>query len=260
MLAADSHVVRNETGLLAFLDRRKIVVDPDAPGAAAALLREGRRVLLCIENTQLYACGRALEAGELGHLRDLHGQADGRLGLHLDGSRLFNAWARERYDLVRDLDFVESISLSLNKGLAAPIGALLVGGPELIEACNAQALAEARIVRPAHVPAAYGLAALRLTLPGIADDNRRAGYVACALLATLEGSGLRVEYGGTNIVFLSGFVGEEAAAFVAAAAEADLLVRVFRDPSTVRLVFHRDIDDAAAERVPEVICRLVAGR
>ena len=259
VLAGDSHVVRNEAGLLAFLDRRKIVVAPDAPEAAAALLREGRRVLLCIENTQLYACGRALDAADLKRLRDLHREAAGRLGLHLDGSRLFNAWAHQGYGLARDFDFVETISLSLNKGLAAPIGALLVGDRELIAACNEQALAEARIVRPAHIPAAYGLAALRQTLPGLAEDNRRAGVLARALPSELEKMGYGVEYGGTNILFLTGFSGEGAAGFVRASAAVGLLARVFRDPCTARLVVHRDIDDDCLERISTDIPRLCAG-
>jgi len=254
VLDRESHVVRHEAALLGFVEARgRVLIEADALATATALLRQGRRVLLGLENTQLYACGRALDGADLARLRAVKREAGDRLGVHLDGSRLFNAAAARGYDLARDFDFVDSLSLSLNKGLAAPIGALLVADGDVVDACNAQALAEARIVRPAHVPAAYGLVALRRQLPQLAHDNRRAASLAASLAAAFGSRGLQVEYGGTNIVFLSGFEATAAGAAAARLARRGILVRAFRDESTLRLVFHRDIDDQDLARLQREI-------
>jgi len=253
VLDRDSHVVRHEAALLGFVEARgRVVIAKDGLSAAMALLREGRRVLLGLENTQLYACGRALDDADLARLRAAKSEAGDRLGLHLDGSRLFNAAAARGYDLVRDFDFVDSLSLSLNKGLAAPIGALLVAESDVIDACNAQALAEARIVRPAHVPAAYGLVALRRRAE-LAHDNRRAAALASGLVAAFGATGPQVEYGGTNIVFIGGFEAPAVPQVIARLATRGILVRAFRDAATIRLVFHRDVGDADLARLEREI-------
>ena len=247
VLSADSHIVRNEGRLLRISAQdREVIVTHDAEGAAKAALARGRRVLLALENSQLYRCGRALDLADLARCRALKVGAAGRLAVHLDGSRIFNAQAAAGYDLCRDFDFVDSLAFSLNKGLAAPIGALLVGAPELIDAANAQALAEARFVRPAHIPAAYGLAALRQTLSDLAEDNRR----TAALAQALDGrTAARVEYGGTNILFLCWDAPGPAEQLVRGLEQRGILARQFRDAATVRLVFHRDIDDLGLARL-----------
>jgi len=254
VLPAQSHVVRHEAALLPLATAgREMIVAEDAPAAAAVALERGRRVLLTLENSDLYRCGRALDGAELARYRALKVAAGGRLRLHLDGSRIFNAQAAAGYDLAQDFDFVDSLAVSLNKGLAAPVGALLVGEAPLIEAANARALAEARFIRPAHIPAAYALAALRQTLPDLADDNRR----AAALAATLESCApLGVEYGGTNLLFLVLPSPALTEALLAALGRRGILARIFRDPVTLRLVFHRDIDDAALLRLQATIPEL----
>ncbi len=258
VLARDSHIVRHEHVLLQGIRTgQPPVVADDAVGAAAGLLAQGGSLLLAVENTELYRCGRPLDCDDLERLRALKQAAGGRLGLHLDGSRLFNAQAAMGYDLTADFALFDSIAISLNKGLAAPIGALLVGGRDLVDAAYAQAAAEARVVRPAHIPAAYALMALRQTQPDLAHDNRRAALLAAGLRDRLRARGAPsplVDYGGSNILFLAWPAEEPATRAVARLAARGILVRRFRDPSTVRLVFHRDIDDACLARLePEIL-------
>lgn len=254
VLSDDSHIVRNEAGLLPSLPlKQPPLVVSDTITCAQALLKDGQSVLLAIENSELYRCGRPLCQEELGALRGLKRDAGDRLRLHLDGSRLLNAHAALGYDLVRDFDFIDSISISLNKGLAAPIGALLLGDDEMVASANARALQEGRIVRPAHIPAAYGLMALRTTLGDLEGDNRRAATVARLLSERLATSGATIEYGGTNIVFAVWQDARLASDFVERLGTANVLGRVFRDDRTVRLVFHRDVDDDAVLEIERVI-------
>lgn len=90
-----------------------------------------RTKLVCLENTHNRKGGKVLSVeyvDSVGHLCQQYG-----LKLHMDGSRLMNAVAYlniEPAELVRSCD---SISLGLSKGLAAPLGSLIVGSKDFIE-------------------------------------------------------------------------------------------------------------------------------
>lgn len=250
-----SHLVRHEAFLLQGLfDNHRIKI-VDCPLATERLVSEHRgHVLLCLENTILYEAGRSLDSRELRMLEVLRERFGDALRIHIDGSRIFNAHAAMNYRLASDFRSVDSISFSLNKGLCAPTGAMLVGSSALIEQADKQSIAEGRFIRPAHIAAAYAVVALREMLPVLGDDNRRAAAIAALLRRGLETSGCyEVEYGGTNIVYLTFPSPEKAISFVADLEARHVMVRRFRDSRTVRLVFHKDVDDSAVKRLEPLL-------
>jgi threonine aldolase len=137
--------------------------------------------LLCLENTHNLWSGLPMDAARTRALLEVahrHG-----LSVHLDGARIFNAAAavgESPAELARGCD---TVMFCLSKGLAAPVGSMLVGEADLI--------AEARRVRKmlgggmrqAGVLAAAGLVALRDMVPRLPEDHERAQRLAVGLAA-----------------------------------------------------------------------------
>ena len=95
-----------------------------------------------------------------------------------------------------------SIALSLNKGLSAPMGTILAGSEAVVERARLmlQRLGGASVHR-AGIAAAAGLVALDTMIDRIADDHRRARELAL-LLAEIPGLQLAPEVIETNIVLV----------------------------------------------------------
>ncbi len=140
-----------------------------------------RTALVCLENTSHGAGGTPLTpeyTEKVGELVRKHS-----LKLHIDGARLFNAAAALNVaprDLVRHAD---SVQLCLSKGLAAPMGSLLVGSREFI----ARALRTRKVLgggmRQAGIVAAAGLVALRDMRERLVEDHATAQMLADGLAA-----------------------------------------------------------------------------
>ena len=107
--------------------------------------------------------------------------------VHLDGARLFNAAVALGVP-VRDLAAtVNTVAVSLNKGLCAPMGTILAGRAQVIELAHdtLRRLGGAS-VHKAGIAAAAALVALDTLVERLADDHRRARELA-ALLDEIPG-------------------------------------------------------------------------
>src|SRR6185312_7715284 len=169
--------------------------------------------LLALENTWH---GRPLP---LDYLRAAHDTARAHgLGLHLDGVRLFNAAVAcsvPARDLARHFD---TVSICLSKGLGAPVGSVLLGSYALIDKARRWRKVCGGGWRQAGMLAAAGMHALDHHVARLADDHRRAAYLAGRLRELdvhLRGAGIRISIG-----YLP----------------------------TLRLVTHLDVDDDGIER------------
>jgi threonine aldolase len=223
-------IVQAEDGSLP-LERIEAAIKPVDPHFA-------RSRLLALENTWH---GRPLPLDYLGAAHDLarkHG-----LGLHLDGARLFNAAvacdvpARE---ITRHFD---TVSICLSKGLGAPVGSVLVGSAVLVDKARRWRKVCGGGWRQAGILAAAGLHALDHHVARLADDHRRAAYLA-GCLREIAGVDLLGQH--TNMVFID----------VPAARLRELDVHLrgagirisIGYLPTLRLVTHLDIDDEGIER------------
>jgi threonine aldolase len=225
-LQPDAHILTTEGMGIAHVARLE-PVDLDAADGAA---------LVCLENTHTRAGGTLLSVEETKRLASLAPRA------HLDGARLPNAAAALGVSLAALAAPADTVALSLNKGLGAPVGAVLAG--------DAAPIDEARVhlrrlgaasIHQAHVLAAAGLVALE-DVDRVADDNRRAQDLA-RLIGAPEPP--------TNLIFVS-LEGVDADAFLARLAEQG--VTGYRlDDRRVRFVTHHEIDDAAVERAAAAV-------
>ncbi len=218
---------------------------------------ESRAVLLCLENTHTRAGGTVTPVDLTRELVRVARRHDARV--HLDGARLANAAAAldvELSDLAGDVD---SVALSLNKGLSAPFGCVLAGSTAFLEQARTQLLRlGGGTVHRAGIAAAAGLVALETMRDRLVDDHRRARDLGAGL-AAIGGLRLEPEVVETNIVLLDVTGASwEPGPFVAALESRG--VRAFeRDGSRVRFVTHRLVDDGDIAAAVAAAADIVAG-
>jgi len=199
---------------------------------------------IAVENTHNFGGGTVQPADQLRAVIEL--ARSHRLGLHLDGARLWNAHVATGVALAELAGGFDTVSVCLSKGLGAPVGSVLVS--------TAGRIADARVwrkrygagMRQVGILAAAGRYALAHHVERLADDHARARRLASALGADPA----RVD---TNIVVLDV---REAATVAAKAREQDVLVAAL-GPRFLRLVTHLDVDDDATDRAIEVLKPLV---
>jgi threonine aldolase len=197
--------------------------------------------LVALENSHNLAGGRITP---LARMRELVAVASAHgLPVHLDGARIHNTAAALGIPAAEIATGCDTVMFCLSKGLAAPVGSLLVG--------DADAMTEARRIRKTFgggmrqvgVLAAAALVALDEVLPLLGEDNRRARALSHRL-ADIAGIALDPATVETNIVCF-GFDDNarlSAAELAAALAEEGILVHALgRD--FVRMVTHYHITD-----------------
>jgi threonine aldolase len=198
--------------------------------------------LVCLENTHTRSGGVVLSVSETSRLAALAPRA------HLDGARLPNAAAALGVTLAELAAPADTVALSLNKGLGAPVGAVLAGESSVID----EARVHLRRLGAASVHQSFRLAAAGLValenVDRVAEDNRRARELADRL-ATVDG--ITVEPPPTNLVFASAD-GMDADTFLERLA--DRGVAAYRlDDRRIRLVTHHEIDDESIERAAAAV-------
>ncbi len=205
--------------------------------------------LVALENTHNLAGGRVTPPGRMAELVAVaksHG-----LPVHLDGARIFNAAAAAGVPPARLAAGCDSIMFCLSKGLAAPVGSLLVGDAGLILEARRVRKMLGGGMRQVGILAAAGLVALDEMAPRIADDHVTARRLA-EQLAEVPGIVLDPAAVQTNIVCLGldPALPLSAAELARRLTERGVLVHAL-GPDSIRMVTHYHItldhvDQAAA--------------
>jgi threonine aldolase len=255
----DAHIMTSEAGAPAALGGLSVVSvqgDPSAPPIPAwdAMARRNRDELrsrvgaFLLENTHNRGGGAVLSPAytqEVCAIAHAHG-----IGVHLDGARVFNAAVAQSCPPAALAAPCDTVAISLNKGLGAPLGAILAGARALIERALVLRQRLGGGIRPTGIVSAAALIALE-DWSHLGDDHRRARRLAQRLA---RAPGLSVDPAAvvTNIV-VAGLApgGRSPEAFCAALAALGVLALPF-GPDQIRLVLYRDIDDAAVERIGDV--------
>ena len=132
--------------------------------------------LLAVENTHNRCGGRALSVDYM----DAAGQLAHRHGLqfHVDGARLWNAAVALNVSPDRLAREADSVSLCLSKGLAAPVGSVVVGDKEFIRKARRMRKVVGGGMRQAGVIAVAGIVAMTEMVERLADDHANARRLA----------------------------------------------------------------------------------
>ncbi|RYE08661.1 MAG: low specificity L-threonine aldolase [Hyphomicrobiales bacterium] len=197
--------------------------------------------LVLLETTHNRSGGLPLPLDHIGQVSDLAHRSGA--ALHIDGARFFNAALALGVSPADMAAPATTISLSLNKGLCAPNGALLVGPRDIIARALILRQQLGGGIRPAGAIAAAGLVALETMLPQLQRDHDNAR----ALIAALGELGLAAGPAAlsTNIVLVDlGLSRAGVDAFLAALATQQVLAIAF-GPGRIRLCLHRGIHASA---------------
>ena len=252
-----SHIYLNEAGGMSALGGIQPCPVPNQPDGTLAfeeILASIRAVdvhhpitrLICLENTQNICGGVPLtpmytrRVGELAHQNDL--------SLHIDGARIFNAAAAQNVSVRELVEPADSVMFCLSKGLAAPIGSVLVGTNRFIGRARHVRKMLGGGMRQVGVVAAAGIISLEKMTKRLGDDHARAKRLADEL-RQVDGLVVDANSPYTNMVYLNLSKGVQTDAQQVTQKMKDQGVLV--DPENARrfrLVTHYEIDDLAVEK------------
>jgi threonine aldolase len=213
-----------------------------------------RTSLICLENTHNNWSGAVVPLENLKAIRDVanrHG-----VKVHLDGARIFNACHASGVDVKEYAAIGDSMMFCLSKGLAAPVGSMLIGPRDFIVYARRVRKALGGGMRQVGVLAAAGIVALTEMRDRLKEDHSRARKLAAGI-AGFPGVDLDPEKIDTNIVIL-GFrhpritFGE----FVSKLKENGILVTT--PAGAIRMVTHKDLDDEDVERAVNAYRRILS--
>jgi len=197
-----------------------------------------RTRLLCLENT---TGGKVLP---MDYLKSARQFADTkRLGLHLDGARVFNAAVKLGVDVRKIAGHFDTLSCCLSKGLGAPVGSVLCGPKSFINQARRWRKMLGGGMRQAGILAAAGIYALEHHVDRLGKDHDNAQRLAQGL-SKIECLGIDPASVQTNILFAK--VGQQ---FDALADHMEVQGILIDRDNHLRLVTHLDIDANDIERV-----------
>ncbi|MCY4629795.1 MAG: threonine aldolase family protein [bacterium] len=257
----DSHIVRSETGgaaaysgvitdLLAG-DRGRFGPEATAEALAPGHVYRPWPRLVCLEQTHNFGGGTVWPLAQYRAVADVAHRHD--VPVHTDGARLFNATVASGTDPSDWGEPVESIWVDFTKGLGAPIGAVLVGGRDFIEAVRTHKHRCGGAMRQAGIAAAGCLYALDHHVERLADDHANAARLAEGLAAL----GLDTEDTETNMVWIDvSSTGLSAADFLERLEARD--VRMSRVEERVRAVTHLDVSAGGVEIAITAVAAVLA--
>lgn len=225
------------------MDAREVeaAIGPDDIHAA-------RTRLVALENTSNRCGGTCLEFSSIQAI----GEVAKRRGLafHLDGARLFNALA-ETEQTTRDYGATfDSISICLSKGLGCPVGSLLLGSRDFIDAARRVRKRFGGGWRQAGFLAAAGSYALEHHVERLSEDHAKARLLGgCLADQAWVAEVLPVQ---TNIVvFTLADPGLETALLTALQDEGVLAIKLGQ--GKLRMVTHLDVSMEEIGQVCDVI-------
>ena len=202
--------------------------------------------LICLENTQNICGGVPLTPDYTRQVAELARRND--LSLHMDGARIFNAAAAQNLPVRELVELADSVMFCLSKGLAAPIGSVLVGGDNFIKRARHIRKMLGGGMRQVGVLAAAGIISLERMTKRLSEDHARAKNLADGLRQI---HGLIVDQNSpyTNMVYLN--LAEDVKPNAQQVAQKMRDFGVLVDPENARrfrLVTHYWIDDPAVEK------------
>ncbi len=206
--------------------------------------------LICLENTQNICGGIPLTAAYTREVGEL--ARKNNLSLHIDGARIFNAAAAQNIS-IRDLvDPADSVMFCLSKGLASPVGSMLVGTSRFIARARHLRKMLGGGMRQVGIIAAAGIISLEQMTKRLADDHIRARKLADGLRNV---KGVLVDEGSpySNMVYLNlvSDVKVDAAKIIDIASKQNVLLDC-ENARRFRLVTHYWVDDKAVDKVIQV--------
>ena len=202
--------------------------------------------LVALENTCNRGGGNCYDINEIKAIKEFCDKIG--LPVHLDGARLFNAIVKKGHSAEDYGACFDSISICLSKGLAAPLGSLLLGDAHFIKTARRNRKVLGGGMRQVGIVASAGTYALNHHVDRLKDDHEHAQIIANALAnCSWINQVLDVE---TNIIVASLKDGIEPLKFLHKLEEDGVLAIPF-GKGKIRMVTHLDVSSENVEKVVE---------
>ena len=244
--------VATESGTLTWRDIEPVIYGRGNFRAATGAIE--------LENTANLAGGRITPLAVMDEI--CANAKERKLGVHLDGARIFNAATALGIDVKTLTRGFDTVMFCLSKGLCAPVGSMLVGSGEMMDQARIYRKALGGGMRQAGILAAAGLIALEQMPARLHQDHSNAQLLAEAL-SNIEGVSIDPSTVETNIVIFR-ITGAYSPADLVARLKARGILASTLGPSSIRLVTHHDVSRAdcvtAAEALTEEVEALSAAR
>ena len=208
--------------------------------------------VISLENTHNWENGAVLP---LDHHREVKALAEEHgLPVHLDGARVFNAAAALGRPAKEIAQHVDSAQFCFTKGLACPVGSMVVGPREFIEQARKVRQYLGGALRQAGVVAAPALIGLETMTRRLHEDHATCRRLAAAL----KGTPLRFEEPQTNILVMDcSATGRTAKEVMDACAKEGVLFSPISQHE-FRAVTHRDVGAQDVDRAAGVLREALA--
>jgi threonine aldolase len=182
---------------------------------------------------------------------------EARLPVFMDGARLFNACVASETPAREYAAAADIVTLSLYKGLAAPMGSLVCGSEELINEGWRFRRVFGGALRQGGIVAAAGIIGLESMIDRLAVDHAHARRLAEAFAGEVPDGAIDLERVQTNMVFFdTTSIGSSPAAFADALKKEGVLAGA-ASATAVRFVTHKDISSSDVDKAIDVFATLV---
>jgi threonine aldolase len=184
ILEENCHIIEHEVGASAVIAGVQLRTVKSKKGAmnpedVRKVIREDdihfpKTGLICMENA--HSCGAVLPLNNMKEIYKIAGEHN--IPVHVDGARIFNAAISLGVDVKEVSQYGDSIMFCLSKGLAAPVGSLLVGNREFIDRARKNRKLMGGGMRQAGILAAAGIVALNKMVGRLSEDHENAKLFA----------------------------------------------------------------------------------
>jgi threonine aldolase len=260
IVEATAHFVDWEFGGPAVISGVQLRQIPTPDGILTAQLIESalrptyqlRTSAISVENTHNGAGGRVMPLPELQRIAEL--ARTHKLPLHLDGARLWNASVATGVPESQYAASVDTVMVSLSKGLGCPVGSLLAGTRDHIEVARRVRRRLGGGMRQSGILAAAGIYALEHNRERLTEDHEHARLLAQRASGL---PGVRVRDPETNIVMIEIERTDVSASDVVSKLKDHGVLMVEFSRTRVRAVTHMDVDRTGIERAAEALDKVL---
>jgi threonine aldolase len=259
----DCHLIHHEAGACALLAQVQLVglrtthgiLDPADVRSA---LRpddpfQPRSTLVAIENTH------NAKGGIVWPVERVRAVADAATGAGLpffmDGARLFNAVVASGTSAREYAASCDVVTLSLYKGLAAPMGSLVCAKAHLMDEVWRFRRVFGGALRQGGVVAAAGIIGLTSMVDRLADDHANAMRLAEGIADAAPEGSIDLTRVQTNMVVFDASVANSDATTVIRALKPEGVLAGPMSSTAVRFVTHKDVDTAGIDRAIAAFAR-----
>jgi len=244
---SESHIYNLETGALAAISGAQPRPLKSTNGVfegeflRQAIMQESvqkpKTCLICLENS--FDLNRGLAIRQEDYEETIKIANENNIPIFMDGARIFNSAVALNVEVKELVDFCDSVATCLTKGLAAPLGSMLIGSKDFIEEARRIKQRLGGGMRQAGVIAAPAIIGLTKMVDRLYEDHENAEKLRLGL----EKVGIKVDRGGilTNIINIDvSSIDLDVFSLANSLKKFDILVKIC-SKSTIRMVLHNDI-------------------